>query len=341
MSSSPNGDPRIISVKAFSIERVIGQGGFGKVNAVIKHSDKKWYAMKTLTKKVVVDQKNITMLMNERDLLIELKDPWLCNMHHAFQDPLNCYLVMDLCLGGDLRFHLNKIPSIYTEEACKFYMACNLLALKYLHGVNCLHRDIKPDNMLLDSEGYLKLTDLGISSKMVNGECDKRSGTKPYMAYELLNKTPHGIPSDLYSLTIVLYELLMKSRPFKDATDGQAINPANSVNLVKCSDTCKSFMIKGLARDCKERFQTVDEMMTHKWYEGFDFEALKNRTMKVPFKPNIDVANCDTGTNDLNDAFGVEEDKPKIADKDQELFKNYDYNTGKEAIVTSGESKAI
>jgi serine/threonine protein kinase len=194
---------------------------------------------------------------------------------------------------------------------------------------------------------------------MENGECDKRSGTKPYMAFELFNKTPHAIPSDLYSLTIVLYEFLFKSRPFKDATDGQvvylhfsyscfiihklylqAINPANAVNLVKCSEACKSFLLKGLVRDSKERFQTVNEMMTHKWYEGFDWEALKNRTMKAPFKPNTDVANCDTGTNDLNDAFGMEEEKPKIADKDQELFKNYDHNTGKE-VVSSGESKTI
>jgi serine/threonine protein kinase len=90
-------------------------------------------------------------------------------MFFAFQDEFNCYVVMDLCLGGDVRYHLNKNASIFTEDAIKFYMACNLLALQYLHSQSVLHRDIKPDNMLLDSEGYLKLTDLGISSRMEDG----------------------------------------------------------------------------------------------------------------------------------------------------------------------------
>ncbi len=183
--------------------------------------------------------------MNERDLLVELHNNFLCNMFHAFQDDSNCYVVMDLCLGGDVRYHLNKNPQIFKEDAIKFYMACNVLALEYLHKSNVLHRDIKPDNMLLDSSGYLKLTDLGISARMVDGKCEKRSGTKPYMAFELLNKIPHGPPSDFYSLAIFMYECFAKSRPYTEASNAQSMKPELLVNKLAASEAAKAFLIKG------------------------------------------------------------------------------------------------
>lgn len=152
------------------------------------------------------------------------------------------------------------------------------------------------------------------------------------MAFELLNKVPHGVASDLYSLAVVAYELIMKNRPYKDSTDAASLDSvAVASRLPSCSPACKAFISKGLARDLNERFASSEEMMNHEWFASFDWAGLKNRTLKPPFIPNTEIANCDTGTNDLSDAFGIgDEEKSKINPKDQALFAGYDYRTVKD-----------
>lgn len=141
---------------------MVGKGGFGKVWKVEMKRNSKIYAMKEMYKTKIIDKKSINSVMNERILLARLKHPFLVNMSFAFQDRENLYLVMDYINGGDLRYHIGKRRR-FTELETKFFVACIILALQYLHANRVLHRDIKPENLVLESNGYVRLTDLGVS----------------------------------------------------------------------------------------------------------------------------------------------------------------------------------
>lgn len=118
--------------------------------------------MKEMSKARVVSKKSVHSVMNERKLLANLRHPFLVNMHFAFQNNQNLYLIMDLMSGGDLRFHLG-VQKVFTEEQTRFFVACIIIGLEYLHHNSIIHRDIKPENLVLDINGYLHITDLGIA----------------------------------------------------------------------------------------------------------------------------------------------------------------------------------
>ena len=203
-----------VDVNHFKVERVVGVGGFGKVNCVTKlyGSDAdQHYAMKTLWKKEAFKSKSSEeMLFNERAILEKLRHPRLVNMLYAFQDPYRCYLVLDLALGGDLAYQQRQQPSgTFDETTTMFYIGQLFQALEYMHSLNILHRDIKPDNLVLEANGYIKLTDFGISKYMnEKRRCNARSGTGVYMAPEIKDKKSHGIAADIYAMGITMYVFL-------------------------------------------------------------------------------------------------------------------------------------
>lgn len=151
-------DPNRVSKVHFTVERIVGQGGFGKVNAVVKETGEDsgtWYAMKSLTKNVIVERNHLKMVFNERNLLMKLQSPHLVNMHYAFQDDYNLYIIMDLCLGGDLHYQLSHSKQrCFSEQQTKFYIASVLLALEYMHAQGVLHRDIKPGKSFSSSTSW-------------------------------------------------------------------------------------------------------------------------------------------------------------------------------------------
>ena len=122
---------------------------------------KETFAMKEMSKAKIINRRSVSSVMNERMLLGQLKHRFLVNMHYAFQDKENLYLVMDLMPGGDLRYQLCQ--NDFSEEQCKFLVCCLLIGLDYMHSNGVIHRDIKPENLVFDGNGYLHITDLGIS----------------------------------------------------------------------------------------------------------------------------------------------------------------------------------
>ena len=129
-------------------------------------------------------------------------------MHYAFNDRDNLYLVMDLLSGGDLRYHIGRIGK-FNEDQTKFLIACIIVAIEYIHKMKIFHRDIKPQNLVFDENGYLKLTDFGIARLDSPSQSLDASGTPGYMAPEVLCKQVHSYPVDFYALGIICYELSM------------------------------------------------------------------------------------------------------------------------------------
>jgi serine/threonine protein kinase len=168
-------DPLVVDMRHFSKERCLGAGGFGKVYAVTKKTapeKNKMYAIKELNKVTILGRKSVSEVLFELRVVSELDYPLTCNAWWAFQDECNVYLLLDLALGGDLRFRMNQLKKTLPSGAGKPLMAVNelrydgfavLLALAYLHRKGIIYRDLKPDNVLLQEGGYVLLTDFGIS----------------------------------------------------------------------------------------------------------------------------------------------------------------------------------
>lgn len=169
--------------------------------------------MKEMSKALIISKKSVPSVMNEKQLLLSLKNPFLVNMIQSFQDRETLFLVMDYLPGGDLRYHIAKGKKFKEEEA-KFIMACIFLGLKYLHEKEIIHRDIKPENIVLDENGFARITDLGVARHYRPNNASDTSGTPGYMAPEVLCRQNHSYVSDYFAMGVIGYELMLRKRPY-------------------------------------------------------------------------------------------------------------------------------
>jgi serine/threonine kinase 32 len=190
--------------------RSVGKGAFGKVRLVQHKGTKKLYALKYINKEKCLQMHAVDNILSERRLLEQIDFNLIVNLRYAFQDDENLFMVLDLMLGGDLRFHLDRLGYL-PEEHVQFYAAQLALSLRYLHSRNIIHRDLKPDNILLDERGHAHLTDFNIAVRLSRQR--KRplmsvAGSLAYISPEILQKQGYTYSVDWWSLGIVIYELL-------------------------------------------------------------------------------------------------------------------------------------
>ena len=171
------------------------------------------YALKEMSKVKIIDKKSEKSIKYEKELLMKLKHPFIVNMHYAFQDYNNLYIVMDLLNGGDLRYHISKYRKFSEEQTSniinlEFFIACILLAIEYIHENNVLHRDIKPENLVLEDSGYVRLTDFGIAKVYQKENSSETSGTPGYMSPEVMCGQNHTILVDYFAIGVMGYEFM-------------------------------------------------------------------------------------------------------------------------------------
>ncbi|VDD87944.1 unnamed protein product [Enterobius vermicularis] len=158
-------NPNHPQLSDFSIIRSIGRGAFSKLCIVKYRRDGQRYALKYMSKKRCVVQMVTKNVLRELDLLTQVSHPFIVNLWFSFQDAEYMYMVTDLLLGGDLRYHLNE-QGRFCEDRAKLYICEIALALEYLHGENIVHRDVKPENILLDDDGHAHLTDFNLAARL-------------------------------------------------------------------------------------------------------------------------------------------------------------------------------
>jgi serine/threonine protein kinase len=206
-----------ISLDNFQIEKVLGKGAFGKVFLVTKKDTAQVFAMKALRKDMIEKRNQRMHTKTERQILGDVTSPFIVQLRFAFQTKDKLYMVMDFINGGELFFHLRK-SGRFTEERTRFYAAEILLALDYLHNLGVIYRDLKPENVLLDSEGHIKLTDFGLSKQFFGTEQNQKAfsfcGTPEYLAPEILKGTGHDKAVDHWSLGALIYEMMAGAPPW-------------------------------------------------------------------------------------------------------------------------------
>jgi serum/glucocorticoid-regulated kinase 1/serum/glucocorticoid-regulated kinase 2 len=190
-----------ITLDDFKIDRVLGQGSFAKVFLVTKKDSGQVYAMKCLRKDMIERRNQRVHTTTERAILGEVQSPFIVQLRFAFQSPEKLYMVMDFMSGGDLFFHLKR-SGRFTEVRSRFYAAEILLALEYLHNMSVIYRDLKPENVLIDELGHIKVSDFGLSKAGVTEQGQKTftfCGTPEYLAPEILKGSGHDKAVDFWS----------------------------------------------------------------------------------------------------------------------------------------------
>ena len=272
----------------------------------MKKNNKK-YALKEMSKVRIIDRRSEKSIKGERDFLSILRHPFIVNMNCAFQDYENLYLVMDLLTGGDLRYHLCKIRR-FSEEETKFFIACLLLGLEYIHKNNIIHRDIKPENLVSDDKGYIRITDFGVAKIRKEDNSSETSGTPGYMAPEVLMAQNHSFPVDFFAIGIMGYEFMMGQRPYL----GKSRKEIKHLVLKKQAKIEEDDIPEGWSEEsvdfinnCLKRKESrrlgyingVSDLKNHIWFKRFDWESLYNKTMQAPFVPkkagNYDKKYCE------------------------------------------------
>ena len=292
----------------FEFVFIIGKGGFGKVWRVKYKKTNELYALKEMSKTKIIDKKSENSINGEREFLSFLHHPFIVNMHFAFQDNDNLYLVMDLLTGGDLRYHCSRYRS-FSEEQTRFFLACIIHSLSYIHKNNVIHRDIKPENLVLDDKGYVCITDFGVAKKNMKDNSSETSGTPGYMCPEVMNGKNHSFPADYFSIGVIGYEFMMGKRPYRGRgrkeIKEQMMNYQARITEEEMKDgwsiECVEFINALLERKEKRRLgykEGVKELKQHPWMKYYPWKDLAIKNLPAPFIPenmdNFDKKYCES-----------------------------------------------
>ena len=296
---------KTVELDDFQIMKVLGRGSFGKVCLVQYKPTKEYYAMKSLKKDVLLDMDQVESTILEKKILQTLDHPFLVGMVFCFQTEERIYFIMPFVRGGELFQHLRS-EKFFKEDKARFYAASIGIALDYLHNNGIIYRDIKPENILIGEDGYLKLIDFGMA-KMVQGNEKATSfcGTPEYLAPEIITGEGHNRAADWWSYGILIFEMLCGIPPFYCENTERMYDLITNAELrfpkrIPLSDNAKDLIKKLLVKKQDKRLgvnKGFEEIKAHPFFQGFDFEALLNKKMEPPFIPTLhgklDVGNFD------------------------------------------------
>jgi len=291
-TSQDEGDFPRATTNDFEIVQVVGRGGFGKVMKVKKKGTDKIFAMKVMNKNKISGQRQLQCLIAEKNIMLN-DNPFLVHLHYSFQTDDKLYFVMDYISGGDLAYHLEQKQRFKEKEVC-FITAEIVLALEHLHSCGIVYRDLKLENILLDSNGHVCLTDFGLSKELesVSSTTKTVCGTPTYLAPEVLLGHAYGNEIDWWSLGVVLFELFTGTNPF-DAKDFDSVlnNILHSQIIVPeyVPRDGKELIEALLQRNPQKRMcfglTGSAEIQNHPFYKTIDWKKLMVKQVKAPFIP--------------------------------------------------------
>ena len=254
------------------------------------------FALKVLRKDSIIKRNQVEHTRTERNVLGYVNHPFIVSMNMAFQSKDKLYFVLDYCAGGELFFHLGKLGKFPEPRAC-FYAAEITLAISYVHKLVIIYRDLKPENVLLDAKGHVRLTDFGLSKEGISSSSSGANsfcGTPEYLAPEILNRQGHGRAVDWWSLGALLYEMLTGLPPFYSRDRDKLFEKIRNGVLTYpryLSARAQSVLRGLLTRDPTKRLGSgpadAEEIKVHLLFSEIDWDKLARGKIPPPFVPIV------------------------------------------------------
>ena len=283
------------------IKRTLGIGAFGRVKLVKVKSEKvskgenptQTYALKCLSKRAIVDSGLQDHVINEKVIMSELNHPFILTFHCAMQDDHNIYFLLEVLLGGEL-FRTLRQEGQFSESWSRFYAASVMLAFCQIHSRKIAYRDLKPENLVMDERGYLKIVDFGLAKKLEGGKTWTLCGTPDYLAPEVILNEGHDWAVDYWALGVLIYEMAAGTPPFYAEDPMEVYEKILSGHV-----TIPSHFSRGLGEIVKKLLKVyqskrlgrtkggASSVMKQKWFSGFDWGSLLNRELEPPFVPDV------------------------------------------------------
>uniref|UniRef100_A0A915E159 Protein kinase C n=1 Tax=Ditylenchus dipsaci TaxID=166011 RepID=A0A915E159_9BILA len=337
-----------MGLEDFELLTVIGRGSYAKVVQAEHKQTKQIYAIKIIKKALCTDEEDIDWIQTEKSVFETASNhPFLVGLHSCFQSDSRLFFVIEFIPGGDLMFHMQKQLKL-SEDHARFYSAEIILALHFLHSRGIIYRDLKLDNVLLDAEGHIRLTDFGMCKENI-GPTDTTStfcGTPNYIAPEILRGDDYGFSVDFWALGVLMYEMMAGRSPFQLPANEDEQNTEDylfqiilerQIRIprqlsVRAANILKGFLNKepherlGCKPDIEEGLNDIK--LNNFFKTSIDWELLEQRQLRPPYNPNVagdrDLQRFDTSF--TNEDPALTPDNPSVIERiDQSEFDGFEY----------------
>lgn len=309
------------------LDRVIGCGAWGCVWHAVHRDTGESYAVKAMSKYGLIKDKQADHALSERKILPKLDHPFIVKFESFAQDKRCIYFVQEFINGGEFLTLLKQNKRLSTA-ATQFYAAQIAVTLKYIHSRGIVYRDLKPENMLVDRKGYLKLIDFGLSKEIKSKDSFTETtmticGTPHYIAPEILKNKGYSYEVDWWSFGVVLYETLIGIMPFEGKNASELFyNIAHEkVRFPADFDENAKTLIAGLLRKDPKKRYSAKKVLKHKFFAGVDFQALLERKLECPYFPSVKGRSDTSNFKEIKVPTLNKENCPEILEGD--IFKDW------------------
>ncbi|KAJ9594819.1 hypothetical protein L9F63_013856, partial [Diploptera punctata] len=291
-----------------------------------RSQQKKYGAMKILAISDVIRLKQVEHVKNEKNILQEIRHPFIVNLRWHYRDSACLYMLFDYVCGGELFSYLRNAGRFNTSTA-NFYTAEIVLALEYLHAQSVVYRDLKPENLLLDRDGHLKITDFGFAKKLTDRTWTL-CGTPEYLAPEIIQSKGHNKAVDWWALGVLIYEMLAGYPPFFDDNPfgiyekilaGKIEWPRHLDPVAK--DLIKKLLVQDRTKRLGNMKNGADDVKRHRWFKGMEWQDVYTRKLKPPIVPRVTYEGDTRNFDDYPEADW--KSAPIVGEMEQKLFEDF------------------